>query len=169
MAQAAPDAALVLFSLPERGGIASTSGGSGCTPSRGLARPGDPYTGSLKRHQSMPQRTRVIAPRNPPTDRAVPTRQKWQGSCRGGRNERRPPVHATSRAGCLRSQPTSRPFAAASDRFAAGTLARCVPSGTPSTSPWTGAAIIVQSLLTKSCIVTRPRSSNRQTPFSSEG
>jgi hypothetical protein len=41
------------------------------------------------------------------------------------------------------------------------TLTQCDPFGIPSTSLWTGAAIIVQSLRTKSCIVTRPRTSPR--------
>ena len=38
-----------------------------------------------------------------------------------------------------------------------GTLASCGPFGIPSTSHWTGAAIIVQYPRTKSCIVTRSR------------
>src|SRR6202035_3545705 len=50
-----------------------------------------------------------------------------------------------------------------------GTLAKCDPSGTPSTSHWTGAAIIVQSPRTKTCIVTRPRASTRPMPFSLAG
>jgi len=49
------------------------------------------------------------------------------------------------------------------------TLAKCDPFGTPSTSHWTGAAIIVQSPRTKTCIVTRPRASTRPMPFSSAG
>lgn len=47
-----------------------------------------------------------------------------------------------------------------------GFVARCRnkqsdPSAIPSTSPWTAAAIIVQSPRMKSCIVTMPRTSNR--------
>jgi Transposase, Mutator family len=38
---------------------------------------------------------------------------------------------------------------------------QCDPFGIPSTSPWTGAAIIVQSPRTKTCIVTRLRTSTR--------
>jgi len=49
------------------------------------------------------------------------------------------------------------------------TLAKCDPFGTPSTSHWTGAAIIVQSPRTKTCIVTRSRTSTRPMPFSSAG
>src|SRR6266700_3859420 len=45
-----------------------------------------------------------------------------------------------------------------------GTLAKCDPFGTPSTSHWTGAAIIVQSPRTKTCIVTRSRTSTRPMP-----
>ena len=47
-----------------------------------------------------------------------------------------------------------------------GTLAKCDPFGTSSTSPWTGAAIIVQSPRTKPCIVTRSRTSTRPMPCS---
>jgi hypothetical protein len=47
-----------------------------------------------------------------------------------------------------------------------GTLAKCDRFGTPSTSHWTGAAIIVQSPPTKTCIVTRSRTSTRLMPFS---
>jgi hypothetical protein len=46
----------------------------------------------------------------------------------------------------------------------AGTLAQCDPFGIPSTSHWTGAAIIVPGSLTKSCIVTRLRISTRPMP-----
>jgi hypothetical protein len=60
-------------------------------------------------------------------------------------------------------------LSAVSDRFAAGTLAKCDPFGTPSTSHWTGAAIIEQSLRTKTCIVTGSRTSNRPMPFSLAG
>ncbi len=49
------------------------------------------------------------------------------------------------------------------------TLPPCDPSGTPSTSRWTGAATIVQSLRTKSCIVTRPRTSAGPMPSSWAG
>lgn len=50
--------------------------------------------------------------------------------------------------------------------YDAGTLAICDPFATPSTSPWTGAAIIVESLRTMTCIVTRPRASTRPcSPF----
>ena len=45
-----------------------------------------------------------------------------------------------------------------------GTLAECDPFATPSTLHWTGAAIIVQSCRTKTCIVTRSRTANRPTP-----
>src|SRR5688500_11036531 len=41
------------------------------------------------------------------------------------------------------------------------TLTQCDPFGIPSTSHWTGAAIIVQCPRTKTCIVTRPRTSRR--------
>ena len=50
-----------------------------------------------------------------------------------------------------------------------GTIAKCDPFGTPSTSHWTGAAIIVQSPRTKTCIVTRSRTSTRPMPFSLAG
>jgi hypothetical protein len=50
-----------------------------------------------------------------------------------------------------------------------GTLAKCDPFGIPSTSHWTGAAIIVQSPRTKTCIVTRSRTSIRPMPFSLAG
>src|SRR5437867_5224404 len=50
-----------------------------------------------------------------------------------------------------------------------GTLAKCDPFGTPSTSHWTGAAIIVESPRTKTCIVTRSRISTRPMPFSLAG
>ena len=40
-----------------------------------------------------------------------------------------------------------------------GTLAQCDPFGIPSTSHWTGAAIIVQSSRTKMCFATGPRTS----------
>ncbi len=50
-----------------------------------------------------------------------------------------------------------------------GTLAKCDPFGTPSTSHWTGAAIIVQSPRTKTCTVTRSRTSTRPMPFSLAG
>ena len=55
------------------------------------------------------------------------------------------------------------------DRFTAATLAKCDPFGTPLTSHWTGAAIIEQSLPTKTCTVTRSRTSNRPMPFSLAG
>jgi hypothetical protein len=50
-----------------------------------------------------------------------------------------------------------------------GTLAKCDPFGIPSTSHWTGAAIIVQSPRTKTCIVTLSRTSTRPMPFSLAG
>jgi len=50
-----------------------------------------------------------------------------------------------------------------------GTLAECDPFGTPSTSRWTGAAIIVQSLRAKTCMVMRSRTSTRPMPFSLAG
>jgi hypothetical protein len=50
-----------------------------------------------------------------------------------------------------------------------GTLAKCDPFGIPSTSHWTGAAIIVQSRRTKTYIVTRSRTSTRPMPFSLAG
>ena len=43
------------------------------------------------------------------------------------------------------------------------------PFGIPSTSHWTGAAIIVQFPRTKSCIVTRSRTSTRPMPSSLAG
>src|SRR5918996_526031 len=46
---------------------------------------------------------------------------------------------------------------------------KCDPFGTPSTSHWTGAAIIVQSPRTKTCIVTRPRTSRTPMPSSLAG
>jgi dihydrofolate reductase len=52
-------------------------------------------------------------------------------------------------------------LSAVSDRFAAGTLAKCDPFGTPSTSRWTGAAIIERSRRTKTCIVTRVENLNQ--------
>ncbi len=50
-----------------------------------------------------------------------------------------------------------------------GTLARCDPFGIPSTSPWTGAAIIVKASWTKTCIVTPSRISAGPMPSSSAG
>jgi hypothetical protein len=50
-----------------------------------------------------------------------------------------------------------------------GTLTQCGPFGIPSTSHWTGAAIIVWGSQTKTCIVTRPRASRRLMPSSSAG
>ena len=50
-----------------------------------------------------------------------------------------------------------------------GTLAKCDPFGTPSTSHWTGAAIIGRFPRTKTCIVMRPRTSTRPMPFSLAG
>ena len=50
-----------------------------------------------------------------------------------------------------------------------GTLALCNPFGIPSTSHWTGAAIIVQFPRTKTCIVTRSRTSTRPMPSSLAG
>ena len=49
------------------------------------------------------------------------------------------------------------------------TLRPCDPCGIPSTSPWTGAAIIGPWPRTKSCIVTRPRPSRRPMPSSLAG
>jgi hypothetical protein len=51
----------------------------------------------------------------------------------------------------------------------AGTLTQCDPFGIPSTSHWTGAAIIVHFRRTKTCIVTRPRTSPRPMPSSLAG
>ena len=45
----------------------------------------------------------------------------------------------------------------------------CDPFGIPSTSRWTGAAIIVQSHRTKICIVTRSRTANKLMPTSLAG
>ncbi len=42
-----------------------------------------------------------------------------------------------------------------------GTLAKCDPFGTPSTSHWTGVAIIAKCSRTKTYIVTRRRTSTR--------
>src|SRR5918997_1779410 len=50
-----------------------------------------------------------------------------------------------------------------------GKLTQCDPFGIPSTSHWTGAAIIVQESWTKTCIVTRPRTSSRLMPSSLVG
>ena len=50
-----------------------------------------------------------------------------------------------------------------------GTLAPCDPFGIPSTSHWTGAAIIVKCWRTKTCIVTRSRTSRRPMPSSLAG
>jgi hypothetical protein len=49
------------------------------------------------------------------------------------------------------------------------TLTQCDRFGIPSTSHWTGAAIIVQSPRTKTCIVTRLRTSTKQMPSSLAG
>src|SRR5512147_2866921 len=55
-------------------------------------------------------------------------------------------------------------------RFAiGGTLTECDPFVIRSTSHWTGAAIIVKCLRTKTCIVTRPRTSPRLMPSSLVG
>jgi hypothetical protein len=51
--------------------------------------------------------------------------------------------------------------------YTLGILSRkCDPFGIPSTSHWTGAAIIVSSLQTKSCIAARPRTSSGPMPSS---
>ena len=50
-----------------------------------------------------------------------------------------------------------------------GTLAKCDLFGFLSTSHWTGVAIIVQFPRTKTCIVTRSRTSSRPTPCSLAG
>jgi hypothetical protein len=50
-----------------------------------------------------------------------------------------------------------------------GILAQCDLFGIRSTSHWTGAAIIVQFPRTKTCIVTRSRTSTRPMPFSLAG
>ena len=50
-----------------------------------------------------------------------------------------------------------------------GTLAKCDPFDIPSTSHWTGVAIIVKDSRTKTYIVTRPRTSTRPMPFSLAG
>jgi hypothetical protein len=55
------------------------------------------------------------------------------------------------------------------DPVEGGTLAKWDPFGTPSTSHWTGAAIIVKGSRTKTCIVTRSRTSTRPMPFSLAG
>ena len=47
-----------------------------------------------------------------------------------------------------------------------GTLTQCDPFGIPSTSHWTAAAIIVQRSRTKTCIVTRSRTSPGPMPSS---
>ncbi len=49
------------------------------------------------------------------------------------------------------------------------TLPPCDPFGIPSTSHRTGAAIIVHFRRTKTCIVTRPRTSRRPRPSSLAG
>src|SRR5688572_4194018 len=49
------------------------------------------------------------------------------------------------------------------------TLASCDPFAIPSTSRWTGAAIIVRFPRTKSCIVTRSRTSTEPMPSSLAG
>jgi hypothetical protein len=55
-----------------------------------------------------------------------------------------------------RARRTGRPFKLdLNDAVIGGTLAECDPFGIPSTSHWTGAAIIVPFPRTKSCIVTR--------------
>ena len=48
-------------------------------------------------------------------------------------------------------------------------LRNATPSGIPSTSQWTGAVIIVQYPRTKTCIVTRPRTSPGPMPSSLAG
>ena len=50
-----------------------------------------------------------------------------------------------------------------------GTLPKCDLFGIPSTSHWTGAAIIVHFRRTKTCIVTQPRTSRRPMPSSLAG
>jgi len=50
-----------------------------------------------------------------------------------------------------------------------GTLPKSDPFATPSTSHWTGAAIIVQFPRTKTCIVTRSRTSTGPMLFSLAG
>jgi hypothetical protein len=50
-----------------------------------------------------------------------------------------------------------------------GTLAQCDPFGIPSTSHWTGAAIILPFPRTKICIVTRSSFSSKPMPSSLAG
>jgi hypothetical protein len=50
-----------------------------------------------------------------------------------------------------------------------GTLAQCDLFDIPSTSHWTGVAIIVPELRTRNCIATRSKTSNKPMPFSLAG
>ena len=50
-----------------------------------------------------------------------------------------------------------------------GTLAKCDPFDIPSTSHWTGVAIIVKGSRTTTCIVTQSRTSTRLMPSSLAG
>jgi len=127
------------------------------------------------------EETRTVERSRRSKHRPWPTTTPWPGAppesprCA---NERaapaQPAVHPSSPK--PQPQPPSRPHYNRSllKRHIAmcpicGTLAECDPFGTPSTSQWTGAAIIVQSRRTKTCIVTQSRTSTRPMPFSLAG
>jgi hypothetical protein len=75
---------------------------------------------------------------------------------------------AWSRCHPASDRPSKAP-AAATIPAAIHTLAKCDRFGTPSTSHWTGAAIIVQSCRMRTCIVTTPKTSTRPMRFSLVG
>src|SRR6266480_5771231 len=139
----------------------------------GLASPSRPHHGALVRGSCAPHRS---------------------GSLRGGPQQRLGLAHLPSRRGVRTSKPlqlnplptrhlqspsrSHHPTHTTTDHYLSdtspvypigGTLAKCDPFGTPSTSHWTGAAIIVQSPRTKTCIVTRSRTLTRPMPFSLAG
>ena len=91
-----------------------------------------------------------------------------------GRRQRRPLLLRPSRFAPpnLEAPRTPRRTEIISKRSASyddGRDTQCDPFGIPSTSHWTGAAIIGQGRRTKSCIVTGPRASRRPMPCSLAG
>jgi hypothetical protein len=80
------------------------------------------------------------------------------------RGRHRPPVPDADPYPRLRHRSEARPQPAIG-----GTLTRCDPFVIPSTLHWTGAAIIVKRLRTKTCIVTRSKTSSRPMPSSLAG
>ena len=108
-----------------------------------------------------------VPPRTPHR-RLIPSPLRAPHTAEHRPGHRRPPVHALAHSPRL-SLPAHTTESHPPDHPVGGTLAKCDHSGTPSTSHWTAAAIIVAFHRTKTCIVTRPRTSLRPMPFSSAG